>query len=136
MKTVKINKEKLLNKLQQNLNDHKLIYKETIEIWQTEVRLALKDALNKARSGKEFITDLDLEEPQCHIDHYKQIIEMIKWEEEDTIELDQREFNQFILDRWDWQYGFLNTANIYSSSSSSSSSSASSALITRKMSQL
>ena len=127
MKSTTVNKEKLLNKLQKNLNEHKLIYKETMEIWQTEVRLALKDALDKARSGEEFITDLDLDEPDCHIDEYKNAIEMVKWNEEDTIVLDQREFNQFILDKWDWQYGFLNTANIYSSSS---------ALITQKMSQL
>ena len=132
MKKVRISKDKLLNKVEKNMNEHKLIYEEAMESWQTKVRLALSDALEKARSGEAFITDLDLDEPTSHIDQYENIIEMIKWEVSDVIELDQREFNQFILDKWDWQYSFLTTASSYSSSCSSSSS----ALITRKMSQL
>jgi len=133
MKTIRIDKKKLLDQIEKNLNEHKLIYKEAMQSWRTEVRLALASALEKARSGEEFITDLELIEPECHIEQYKNIIERINWHEDDIIELDQHEFNQFILDKWDWQYNFLHTASAYSSSSSSSSSSS---LITRKMSEL
>lgn len=131
MKTIKISKKKLLHQIQKNLQEHKFIYNEAMESWQTKVRLALADALEQARKETKFITDLELMEPECHIDEYENIIERINWHEEDIIELDQREFNQFILDKWDWQYSFLTTASSYSSSSSSSSS-----IITRKMGSL
>jgi hypothetical protein len=94
---------------------------------------SLAIALDRAKKDKEYITDLDLDKPICHLDEYKHIIEMITWHEEEIIGLEVREFNQFILDKWDWQYNFLSTSSVYSSSSSSSSSSA---LITRKMSEL
>lgn len=123
MKTIKISKEKLLYELERNRSEHKAIYEEAVEGWEQQVIQGLTEALTKAIDGEEYITDLDLDEPPCHLDQYDNIIARVKWHEDDTIELDHREFNQFILDQWDWQYSFLTNAVMYSSSSSSSSSS-------------
>lgn len=132
MKTVRISKKKLLDKLEQNMNDHKFIYDEAMKGWKCDVITGLAVSLKRAKEGREYVTDLELEEPSCHLDEYKNIIERVNWHEDDYIELDHQEFNQFILDKWIWQYNFLSTSSSYSSSSSSSASS----MIDTKMSEL
>ncbi len=134
MNKVRINKEKLLNQLQKNRNEHKVIYEEAMAGWEEQVVKGLKKALKKAEAGKEYITDLDLETPPCHLDEYDNIIERVNWHEDEIIELDHREFNQFVLDKWDWQHYFLMSASSYSSSSSSSGPSSST--LSQKMASL
>jgi hypothetical protein len=138
MNTVTISKEKLLAQLEQNKVEHKIIYDDALHGWQTEVIVALRSALNKAVAGEEYITDLDIDPPENHLNEYDEIIDRVKWHEEDMIVLDLREFNQFVRDSWDWMPHFLNNAFNYSSSTSSSSGSTSSAssLIETKMRNL
>lgn len=136
MNTVTISKEKLLAELEKNRVEHDIIYSAAMEGWRSEVTLALTDALSKAYDGKEFITFLDIPEPENHLGEYSEIIDRVTWHEENMITLDLREFNQFVRDSWDWMPHFLNTAVNYSSSSSSRSSSSASSLIETKMSNL
>ena len=136
MNTVTISKEKLLAELEKNKNEHKIIYDEALHGWETEVIVALRRALNKAVEGEEYITFLDIPEPENHLSEYSEIIDRVKWHEEDMIILDLREFNQFVRDSWDWMPSFLNNASSYSNSSSSSSSSSTGSLIETKMRNL
>lgn len=134
MNTVRISKKKLLDQLEKNRNDHKFIYDAAMEGFKKSVVTALYDAYKKAQKGEEYITDMDLDEPVCHLDEYNNIIARVNWNESDFIELDRREFDQFILDKWDWQYNFLTSSSSYSMSSSSSSTA--SRIINRKMETL
>lgn len=132
MNIVKIKKIKLIEKLKKNRDEHNLIYKEALHNWKGEVTYALTVALDKAISDVEFITDLELDEPENHVGEYDEIIERVTWHDDSVIELSLIEFNHFVRDCWDWMPNFLNQAINYSSSSSTSSSSTSS-LIDEKM---
>jgi len=133
MNKVKIEKGKLLDQIEINRTEHKFIYEEAIIGWKKEVTEALTDALHDATEGISFDTKFDIEEPMHHLKEYDEILEMIRWHDEDYIELDKIEFNRYIRDNWEWMYGFLGNASTYSSSSSSSNSSS---LISTKMSKL
>jgi hypothetical protein len=138
MNTVMISREKLSEQLEKNRDEHKIIYDVALLGWKTEVIVALRRALNKAVDGTEYITDLDIDPPENHLNEYDEIIDRVKWHEENMITLDLREFNQFVRDSWDWMPHFLNNAFNYSSSTSPSSGSTSSAssLIETKMRNL
>jgi hypothetical protein len=132
MNTVKIKKTKLITKLQQNRNEHALIYEEALHNWQGEVTYALTVALDKAMSDDDFITNIELDKPENHIGEYNEIIERVTWHEDTIIELSLVEFNHFVRDCWDWMPNFLNQAFHYSSNSSTASRSTES-LINQKM---
>jgi hypothetical protein len=136
MNTVTINKQKLLEQLEKNRVEHDIIYNAAMQGWKSEVTLALTEALDNAMHNEEFITFLDIPEPENHLNEYSEIIDRVTWHEGDMITLDLREFNQFVRDSWDWMPHFLNNAFNYSSSTSSSSSSSASSLIETKMSNL
>ena len=127
MNSVTISKEKLLKQLKQNREEHKEIYDLALKGWKHQVITELNIALEKANADDEYQTYFDIPEPENHIKEYDEIISRVEWHESDTIQLDLREFNQFVRDCWDWMPSFLNQAAYYSQSSSSSSSSGSSA---------
>lgn len=136
MQHVTISKEKLLEELKKNREDHKEIYELAMRGWKSKVKLALTVALVKANAGDEYKTFFDIPEPENHLKEYGEIIDRVSWHEDSHIDLDIREFNHFVRDSWDWMPHFLNQAAMYSSSSSSpseSSSSSSTSTLIRKM---
>jgi hypothetical protein len=128
MDIVKISKTKLLKELTKNRSEHKEIYELALAGWKEQVIKGLQDALAQAKLDIEYTTFLDIDEPRHHLKEYDEIIDRVQWHEDNIIELNIREFNNFVRDNWDWSYDFLNQAHIYSSSSSSSSSSTMSVL--------
>lgn len=122
MKQVIISKEKLLQKIKENKNNHRAIFEDALAGWKERVTEELNQALNDAMAGKKFRTYFDLPQPIDHTPEYVTIIEQIEWTEEKQIELDFIQFNQFVLDDWGWKEDFLMNASTYTSPSSSSSS--------------
>jgi len=120
MQTITVMKAKLLKKLEENKKEHVEIYKVALEAWKEKVTKALREALTDAETGKRYITEFDIEEPECHKKDYEAMIEMIQWHDGTTIELQPYEFNHYIRDRWDWSRSFLKMSSSYTSSSSSS----------------
>lgn len=114
MKNVFISKEKLLSKIKENRNSHQKQHEDALEGWQEKVIVGLEDFLNKAKSGIEFYTHLDLPEPESYTQDYDDIIAQIEWNEEKVIELDLNDFKKFILDDWNWKNDFLGTNAFYS----------------------
>lgn len=114
MKTVLISKDKLLNKMAANRNGHHADFVEAHCGWQEKVIEELEKALKNAKEDIEFITNFNIPEPIDHTDEYDQIIDQIKWNEEEQIKLDYRDFNRFVLDNWDWKDEFIGTNAFYS----------------------
>jgi hypothetical protein len=123
MDTVTIEKDKLLKKIKQNRDEHKLIYDEAMTGWKEEVLETLKNAVQLAENYDEYNTFFDIQKPEHHLAEYDRIIEMIEWNINEIIDLDPEEFNRFVRDKWNWTNDFLSTSSSYSTVSSSSSSS-------------
>jgi len=136
MDEVTISKQKLLDQLKKNREDHKEIYELAYEGWKAEVIKALEEALEDAKADKDFITYFDIDKPESHLSEYDEIIDRVSWHEDSVIKLNLREFNNFVRDNWDWSVNFLNQATMYSSSSSSSSSSSAVSTLREKLKKL
>ena len=117
MNTVKITKEKLLLALKENRNRHEEEFNTAYAVWLSKSIEVYEFARLEFAAGKKIKVE-ELDQPISHLKEYDRIIEQIDWNEEKVVELDFRQFNQFVRDEWDWMESFK-----YSSSSSSSSTS-------------
>lgn len=121
MEDVKVEKGKLLGRLEKNRNKHRKLFEEALEGWKARVIEELEKSVKDAKANKKFRTFLQLPQPVDHTSEYEVVIEQVRWSVEEQVELTYREFKQFVLDRWDWTEEFSASSASYSSSATSSS---------------
>lgn len=95
---IKVDKAKLIAKIQENKNQHIKEYAEAVEAFKKEANDQLnkaRRALNKGEWGK---TTLRLIIPEDRTAEYDKIIQTFEWELENEVELSQGEFNEYVLD--------------------------------------
>lgn len=129
MNQIVVEKEKLLNILKENKEQHIKDYKEAMKGYRVGVVAGLEklvdtakdfvkeveDALEDARNGGEmkvvFRLELwapfnDLIKPESHEEEYKLAFDMIELDVDTKVELTKGEFKQFVNDEWDWSENF------------------------------
>ena len=109
MQTVRVDKSKLLKVLKDNREKHHEKFLEALKGWKDDVVKALDVALALARKNKKYTTHFDLPQPVSHVDSYDEAIDQVSWSQDTVITLSQREFNQLVRDKWDWQQDFETT---------------------------
>ncbi len=115
MKKIQMKKTEVQRFLRENLEKHVAEYKTAKENWQEQYKERLNKALTDATLGNypkdiySILKDLDI--PVSYEEEYVDAIEMLSFEERDTVELDATEFKQYIKDDWDWkqQWAFSNS---------------------------
>lgn len=115
MNTVKVNKAELLNRLSENRKSHKSEFLEAQKDYRDAAIKVLDQMLSAAREGGKFKLRLSMEEPVDHTLDYDREIEMLNMSVDGTIELQQHEFEQFVMDRWQWKGDFTATNAFYKS---------------------
>jgi hypothetical protein len=107
--------------LQKNRKQHAKDYKETLAEWKKAVDFALKKARKELReTGNTNLQELlNLQEPRSHVSDYDNAIDMLNWEQDDKVELDSREFQNFVQDEWSWRAGYEGTKSSLSAYSMS-----------------
>lgn len=96
-RTIKVNKQDLIVKIEENKENHIKKYEKAVLAYKEEALKQLKtikkDVLNGDLNVKlNLITPIDIRE------NYDKIIEMFIWEVEDFVELEQREFMEYVQD--------------------------------------
>lgn len=113
MKTVKVNKSDLLTALTKNRADHRAVFLDALKSYRTRVIEELDKALEDARAGRRFLTNLMLQQPMDMTKEYDRAISMLNMSIEDVIELSDGEFRQFVLDDWSWRNQFIAANSVY-----------------------
>lgn len=113
MEKVTVEKAVLLETLQQNRDDHRTIFEEALEGFQTTVVAELERKLADIRAGKRSDVRISLRVPEDHTGDYSRAIRMIEMSIGDTVTLSEHDFAQYVMDDWGWQGVFV--ANSYGS---------------------
>lgn len=103
MRTITVNKDKLLKILKTNRANHRDVYEEAFEGYRQECIRILEQNLSNLRSGKKVIVQFYEQAPQDHTDDYDRVIRMLEMEISDTVELDQQQFVNYVDDEWNWK---------------------------------
>jgi hypothetical protein len=110
---VRVEKSDLLERLRENRDGHREVFLRATEGFREEVVRQLDQALEEARAGRKFRTSFALPEPSDHTRDYDRVIEMLELCVDQIVELDQREFAQYVQDDWGWRPDFVQTSSQY-----------------------
>jgi len=113
MKTVRVEKSKLLNVILVNKAKHVAEYISARKIFIDDAIEKLQSMLDAARGHGKIIQSLGLIEPQCYVSEYDTVIKMLEMGVDEYIELTQQEFQQYVEDKWQWRNQFLASTSVY-----------------------
>ena len=114
MNKVTVKKTELLDKLKANRQDHRAVFLEALSGFRTEVIAALEERLEDARKGRRVNLRLGLIQPMDQTKEYDRAICMCEMSVDDTIELTEEAFGNYVMDDWAWKSGWLATNSAYS----------------------
>ena len=104
MKQVRVDKAKLLAILKKNREDHRGIFLAAQKQFRVVAIKALDAQLKAARTGRPFelVRLSALEAPQDHTADYDRSIQMLEMAVDKEILVDEREFQNYVQDIWNW----------------------------------
>lgn len=112
-----IRKEVLLEKLHENRAQHSRIFEEAQVGFRAAVIKLLDQRLADARTGKPIKLALGLHEPRNQVKDYDRAIAMVELNTQEEIELEERQFAEYVMDQWPWRQQFLSSNAPYSEQS-------------------
>lgn len=113
MQTVTIEKDKLRETIEANKTLHEQEYQEAMlgyrEAFDKQL-MQKRKALKKGELPDPYFNDLP--KPAEHTNEYEQVLKMLDFSVDDTIELTHDEFSNYVLDDWGWKQSFnLSSSN-------------------------
>lgn len=112
MDSITVDKSALLAKLKTNRDEHHGIFERAQEAYREKVIEALDRALADAKEGRGLRTVVSLPVPEDHTAEFDRAIEMLDWEQGDSVVLSEYEFQQYVQNEWSWRRTFAaNTAS-------------------------
>ncbi len=115
MQKVTVNKVNLLVKLTANRKQHRETFEQALEGYRQEVIERLDKACQDAKDGKKIVTYFQIDKPFDQTGDYDRAIKMLEWSLDDTHELTQEEFAQYVMDDWEWSSRTNITNTFYAS---------------------
>lgn len=105
--TVNVNKVDLLATLKANREEHGATYEKAKAGYLKVTKNRLDELLAKIVEG-ELLDRIFLEAPPVdNTGDYDDVIEMMKWSQDDNIQLTQGQFKQYIQDDWGWKDSWM-----------------------------
>ena len=112
MKT-EVKKDVLIKTIQENRGNHRAIFEKAIKAYQKKLEEILLDKLKRVRKGSKIQMYFSLPQPEDHTKDYDRILQMLNMEIKETIELEENEFSQFVMDDWAWKNEWVSNTLAY-----------------------
>lgn len=113
MQTITVNKQDLADKLVANRDQHAREYAEALEKRREQVIEALAKRRREVMKGGKIDLVFNFPEPQSFVESYDTAINMLKWEQGETVDLTQDDFERYVENRWEWQRIFAASTQSY-----------------------
>lgn len=114
MEEIVVNKAKLIEIMEKNREAHHQIVVEAQEGFRERVIERLDEMLKMAADGKRIDINVGLQMPQDYTKEYDRVIGMLKLDINETVELDQGQYANWVQDEWNWSRGFTTANSFYS----------------------
>lgn len=113
MRNVNVNRTELIDKLTANRAQHRAVFEEALVGYQTRLIAELERRIRDLRKGRRIDHYIRLPEPEDHTDEYDRVIAMAEMSVDDTIQLSNDDFAQYVMDQWHWKQNFTETTEVY-----------------------
>lgn len=119
--SVNVSRAKLLGALKENLTKHVKAYAQAVIDYRLALQADLTEALNKSLDPNSRLDkiNVDFDHPQSYASQYQQVIDMLEFSVDETINLDSQAFRAYIKDEWSWKGSFELSNSTYASKASS-----------------
>lgn len=111
--TITVNKDELLAALKENRETHGAAYEKAkagyIKVTMAEMKEQLQRLVDGRVLGRIFFNA----PPEDHTGDYNDAIAMMTWSMDDTIELTQGQFKQYVNDDWGWKESWVTSNTAY-----------------------
>lgn len=114
MHAIKVEKSKLLEILKKNRDEHRSVFEEALEGYRKLMIKMFEDELEKAKAGKKFNVYFSATQPVDQTKDYDRVIGMLEMDSEETVQLDEQDYQSYVLDDWSWKRNFLASNSAYS----------------------
>ena len=114
MEKVKVKKDELLAKLQENFEKWKALHIRAMEAYWKAVDSALRKARTRAnKKDRAWGNGVFLTPPDDHENTFKTAIKMVEMSCDEVIEITEEEFSSYILNKWGWRRDYITRASCY-----------------------
>jgi len=116
MKKVTVYKKELLSTLIKNRQLHIEMFRDSMEGYREQVMEACEELLNQANNNEDVVIGnlSKLRKPISHEKDYSLAVRMLEMSVDDEILLEQDEFDNLVMDDWDWSQEFSSSNMMYS----------------------
>jgi len=113
-----MNKGELLEIVKKNRKEHREVFLAAQKKYREKVISVLDEQLKLARNGDPFtlLRITALVAPQDYTKSYDTVVEMLEYEVEDTVKLDEQSFKRYVQDDWEWSHQWAASNSGYTSS--------------------
>ena len=118
MHKVVVKKDEALVILRKNREAHRGIFLEAVDGYKKQAVQMLEKHIDNIKKGKVARVSVSLPQPADYTKEYDRVIKMLEMSIDDTVELDDVAFGQYIMDDWNWKLQFLTSNSAYSGTAS------------------
>lgn len=115
METTLIEVSKLLEILKENRKNHLLEYAEASQDRINLFHATMKKATKEFKTLGKIPDSLNFPSVPLNESEYNKAIRKLELETRSEIELNDYEFDRFVMDKWEWKNDFLRNATMYKS---------------------
>lgn len=107
MHCVKVDKSRLIEIIRVNREKHQAQYRQAQEGFVTLCVQTLEREAQAYREGKREPLSISERPPEDHTREYDRAAKMLEMSVEETITLSAQDFDQFVMDDWQWKHQWL-----------------------------
>lgn len=111
--TTNVARVNLLEILMSNREQHHHLFEEAWTEYRRRVVTAMEHNLDNARAGGDVQLMITMRTPEDHTEEYDAVIGLLEMSDDETIELNARDYERFVLDRWEWRRSFKDNTLSY-----------------------
>lgn len=116
MELINVKKDQLLMKVKGNRDNHRKVFDDGQEVYRERVIAELDSMLSDAKAGRKIQRAVSLIEPEDHTSDYDRVIAMLEMSVDDQVELNEIDFQRYVMDQWGWNASFQNSTAMYAAS--------------------
>lgn len=111
--TIFVDKDRLLKALEDNKIAHGAAYEKARAGYIKVTTAQLKEYVTQLANGELLVQRFINAPPEDHTDDYDDVIEMMAWAQNESIELTQQQFTQYVQDDWGWKAAWTASNTAY-----------------------
>ena len=112
---VDVSVKELLETLKTNRDKHEKDLKIARDGFRVEIIKELEKKLAGAKEGRKVELSFKNSKPESYLKEYDQVIAMLEFAKQETIELKADDFNKYIKDEWSWKRNWDLSNTLYMS---------------------